>query len=811
MSAAITSSSPAAAQTTAANAAATAAPAVARREDIALITGHGRYTADHAYPGMLHAHVIRSTHAHARIARLDLQAVSSAPGVHWVMTSADALALGAQDLPNGFAVTDIDGQPQKVVRMPVLANDTVHFVGQPIALVIADSAALAQDAAELAEIDYDALDAVSDVDTALANGAPTLHVSAPGNLSARFANGDRVAVEAAFAGAAHVSRLRVASQRLIGMPMEPRAVVVMHDATSGRTRVHTPTQGMLGMLATLTALTGVPAEQIEIATKDVGGSFGLRGGAYSEHALLVLAARKLNRPLRWVGSRSEVILSDWHGRALVLDGQVALDAQGRILAIRFADQTDLGAYNCYFSTFIGAKNLCVTMGGVYQVPALYMESDMVFTNTTPVSAYRGAGRPDIAYAIERLIDHAAHEHGFDPVALRRRNFIPLGDFPYRTANGTLYDTCDCAQVMDRALTLADYDGFTQRRAQSQARGKLRGIGFATYLEISGTGGAAMDQVQGEFSADGRLQVYGVTGGSGQGHETSFQQIIEAELGLPILMVSYHAGDPSRSVVGNGTGGSRSLYGAGSAVKDLCARILALVRPLLAQRWGCDEAALGFANGQWTRTDQATQGESAASIDQPQSALSMVDFLASLSADELRGLRAVGEAKSGATFPNGCHVAEIEIDPRSGVTEVVNYVAVDDLGTVISPQLVEGQVHGGVVQGWGQAFCEHAVYDEGGQLLTGSLMDYAMPRLGCLPVMQRETLAVPTTLNLLGAKGVGESGCTGSLPALANAVIGALRPLGIQAMDMPFTPAKVWAAIQTASQTASHATSPGHSG
>ncbi len=761
------------------------APAVARREDIALITGHGRYSADHAYPGMLHAHVIRSSHAHARIARLDLSAVTSAPGVHWVMTAADAAALGAQDLPNGFAVTDIDGQPQKVVRMPVLASHTVHFVGQPIALVIAESAGLAQDAAELAEIDYDALDAVASVDAALAPGAPTLHAAAPGNLSARFANGDRDAVEAAFASAAHTSRLRVASQRLIGMPMEPRAVVVSHDSVSGRTRVHTPTQGMLGMLATVTALTGVPAEQLEIATKDVGGSFGIRGGAYSEHALLVLAARKLNKPIRWVGTRSEVFLSDWHGRALVLDGQVALDAQGRILAIRFADQTDLGAYNCYFSTFIGAKNLCVTMGGVYKVPALYMESDMVFTNTTPVSAYRGAGRPDIAYAIERLIDHASHEHGFDPVALRRLNFIPLAEFPYKTANGTLYDACDCAQVMDRALALADYDGFAQRRAESRARGKLRGIGFATYLEISGAGGAPKDQVQGEFSADGRLQVYGVTGGSGQGHETSFQQIIEDELGLPVLRVSYHAGDPSRSVMGNGTGGSRSLYGAGSAVKDLCGRIVAQARPLLAQRWGCDEAALVFANGKWTRSGSS------------QPTLSMVDFLASLSAAELRGLQAVGEAKSGATFPNGCHVAELEIDPRSGLTEVVNYVAVDDLGTVISPQLVEGQVHGGVVQGWGQAFCEHAVYDDGGQLLTGSLMDYAMPRLGCLPVMQRETLAVPTLLNLLGAKGVGESGCTGSLPALANAMVGALRPLGIQAMDMPFTPAKVWAAINCA--------------
>ena len=757
----------------------------ARREDHALVTGQGRYTADHRYPGMLHACMIRSTYAHARITALDLAAVRQAPGVQAVLTADDVAAFGARELPNFMAVKDLDGQPQKQVRMPVLARDEVHFVGQPLAMVLADSADLAQDAAELAQIDYEALDAVATVDAALAPAAPQVHAGVPGNLSARFADGDRVAVDAAFQAARHVSRVRVNSQRLIGMPMEPRAVVVWHDPASGITRVHTPTQGMLGMKAALAALTGLPPEQLEIATQDVGGSFGLRGGPYSEHALLVLAARKLGRPVSWVGSRAEVFQSDWHGRALSLDGEVALDADGRILAIRFHDQADLGAFNCYFSSLIGSRNLSVTMGGVYKVPALYMESELVFTHTVPVSAYRGAGRPDIAYAVERLIDHAAHEHGFDPVALRRLNFIPPGDFPYRTANGTLYDHCDFARVLDRALALSGYAGFAARRAESQARGQLRGIGLACYLEASAAGAAAMDQVQGEFSADGVLQIYGVTGSSGQGHETSFAHIIEAHLGLPAQQVRYHAGDAGRSLVGNGTGGSRTLYGAGSAVMDLCQRLVALARPLLAARWGCALDALQLSDGQWQQAGEAGRR------------LSMVDLLASLDAAQLAALRATGEAKSGATFPNGCHVAEVEIDPRSGVTTLLNYVAVDDLGTVISPQLVEGQVHGGVVQGWGQAFCERVVYDEGGQLLSGSLMDYAMPHLGCVPVMLRETVDVHTDLNLLGAKGVGESGCSGSLPALANAVIGALRPLGIQAMDMPFTGARVWAAIEAA--------------
>ncbi len=757
----------------------------ARREDHALVTGQGRYTADHQYPGTLHAFVLRSVHAHARITRMDLSAVAAAPGVHAVLAADDVAAFGAQPLANAFSAKGPEGQLQAVVQMPVLAKDRVHFAGQPLALVLADTAYQAQDAAELAEVDYELLDAVTTMGAARAPGAVTLHDTAPGNLSLRYAHGDAAAVEAAFAAAAHTSRMQVVSQRLIGMPMEPRAVVVVHDAARGVTRVHTPTQGMLGMRAALTALTGVPAEELEISTQDVGGSFGLRGSPYSEHALLVIAARRLNRPVSWVGTRSEIFLSDWHGRALTLDGEVALSAEGRILAIRFHDRADLGAYTSAFSSFIGTRNLSITMGGVYRVPALYMESELVFTNTVPVSAYRGAGRPDIAYAVERLIDHAAHEHGFDPVALRRLNFIPPGEFPYRTANGTTYDQCDFARVMDRALQLADWAGFEQRRTAAKARGLLRGIGLATYLEASGAGGAPKDEVQGEFTADGVLMVYGVTGGSGQGHESSFALIIESTLGLPAGRVRYRAGDPTRTMVGNGTGGSRTLYGTGSAVKDLCLRLLELCRPLVAARWLCAEHQVSFADGRWLQAGAGGQS------------LTTETLLQQLPPHERLLLKATGEARSGMTFPNGCHIAEVEINPRSGVTQMVNYVAVDDLGTVISPQLVEGQVHGGVVQGWGQAFCEAAVYDSSGQLLSGSLMDYAMPRLGCVPTMTRETLQIDTTLNLLGAKGVGEAGCSGSLPALSNAVISALRPLGIQALDMPYTSAKVWAAISAA--------------
>lgn len=736
-----------------------------RKEDLRLITGQGCFTADVHYPGELHLHVIRSMYPHGRITRVDLEAVRRSPGVVAVYTAADVQTWGLQAIPNAFAAQGMGGAAQQVNRMPVLAQDRVLFVGQPIAMVLAESALAAQDAAEWAQIDIDPLPAVASVDAALASDAPQLHDSAPGNVSVCFEAGDAQAVEAAFARAAHVSHLRIHSQRLMGVPMEPRAVVVHHDTASGITRVHSPNQGVLGLLGHLSAVTGIAVDQLQVDTQDVGGSFGVRIGPFSEHAVMVMAARQLGRPVRWVASRSEVFLSDWHGRALTLNGSIALDAQGKILALRYHDQVDLGAFNAYMSSFIGTRNLSVTMGGVYQVPALYMRSDLVYTNTTPVSAYRGAGRPDIAFAIERLVDHAAHEHGFDPVALRRQNFIAPESFPYKTANGTLYDRCEFDRVLSRALEVSDYAGFARRKAEAESRGKLRGIGLASYLEASGAGNVPKDQVEGRLGADGCLEVIGVTGASGQGHETSFSQIIERELGLPAAQVRYRNGTlESKKLVGNGTGGSRTLYGAGSAMLSLAQRL--------------KEQVIALRN-EIGRSPQVTDWR---------------EWLSGLQPEQLARLHAMGEASSGSTFPNGCHVAEVEIDPTTGVTEVVQYWAVDDLGKVISPDLVRGQVHGGVVQGWGQAFCEQVVYDEQGQLVTGSLMDYAMPRLGDMPVIRNETVEVPTELNALGSKGVGESGCTGSLPALSNAMMSALRPFGVQAMDMPFTPAKVWAAI-----------------
>jgi aerobic carbon-monoxide dehydrogenase large subunit len=762
--------------------------APARVEDLRLVSGQGRYASDWNVTGQVFAHMIRSDRPHALMKSLDLSAVRAAAGVLLVLTADDVKEAGFKSLPTGAPLVDKNGADQKTAAMPLLADGKVFFVGQPIAMVVASTQKIAQDASELAVIDYEELPACSSVEASLGASAKPIHAQAPGNVAMDFENGNAPAVEAAFAKAKFRTTHRIQSQRLIGAPLEPRAALASYDAALDSYRVMTPTQGMLGMRGTLSAVTGIAAEKIEVVAQDVGGSFGLRGGTYSEQSLLMLASKRLSRAVKWTATRSELFISDWHGRALTLEGEVALDADGKILAIRFTDVVDLGAFNCYWGAFIGSKNISVTMGGVYQVPALHMSSRLVFTNTVPVSAYRGAGRPDIAFAIETLMDAAAAEHGFDGIALRRRNFIHKNAFPYVTANGTTYDCGEFEAVMDKALGMADYEGFPSRRLDSRKNGKLRGIGVACYLEASG-GGAVKDNVLGRWDANGRLTLYGVTGPSGQGHETTFAQLVSDGLGISLQDVRYRASDPSKAIVGNGTGGSRSLYGAGSAFKVLIARLIEKALPFAAKALAVDEAQLQFKNGSFVAAQKSV------------GLIALVKQLsvAGTSSNAPHPLDADGEATSGTTFPNGCHIAEIEVDPETGVTEIVNYCAVDDLGNVISRQLVLGQVHGGVVQGIGQAFGEHAIYDVSGQLLTGSFMDYPMPRVGCLPKIHWDDHPVPTQLNGLGSKGVGESGCSGSLPALSNAMLNALRPLGVKRFDMPFTPARVWGMVSAPTQ------------
>jgi len=754
-----------------------------RKEDLRLITGHGKFTADWSYDGMCYGYVIRSPYAHGLIKSINYQDVLSAPGVIRVITAEDVAAAGMKTLPTGATMQNLDGQNQILAPMPVLAVGHVRFVGQPIAMVIADTYENAKHAAELVQMDIDALDAVTDYDSARAAGAPQLHAQANGNLSIHYIRGDQAATEKAFENATFVSSMGVKSQRLIGSPMELRAVLAKYEASTDTYIMHSPNQGMLGMLGALEHVTGIPKAQIDLQTQDVGGSFGVRSGAFSESALVMLGSKLIGKPVKWTGTRSEIFLSDWHGRGLELNGFIALDSNGKILGLRFENKADLGAYTCYFGSFIGARNVSITMNGVYDIPALSMSSELYFTNTVPVSAYRGAGRPDIAYAIERLIDHSAYEHGFDPIELRRKNFIQPNQFPYDNHIGSVYDSGEFDRLLTRALEMSDYNNFEQRRQESLKNNKLRGIGVAYFLEASGAGTAPKDQVIGQFTQEGVLRIFAVTGASGQGHETSFSQIVHEKIGLANDHVEFVAGQNDKVMIGSGTGGSRTLYGAGSAVMNLCEQILEKSKPLAAQVLNVAESQLEFSNGVW----QHRESNHTLSISQ----LVQKTFIQ----DQPHSLNLIGEASSGATYPNGCHIAEVEIDPDTGVTEIIQYTAVDDVGVAISPILVQGQIHGGIVQGIGQVFYEQAIYDASGQLLTGSFMDYAMPKVGCLMNIQTEKIQVPTKNNILGSKGVGESGCSGSLPTLSNAVINALRPRGITEMDMPFTPAKIWQALQ----------------
>jgi carbon-monoxide dehydrogenase large subunit len=755
-----------------------------RKEDARLIAGEGRYTADWNLPGQLHASVLRSDRAHAEIVRLDAKKALARPGVKAVLTGEDARAAGFKSLPSNLAFPGKNGQALRKPHQPVLALGRVRYVGEPVAMIVADSAGIAEDARDLVEVEYRDLPAVTGFDAAVAAGAPQLHEDIPGNLALEFESGDEQAVAAAFARAQRVSKLKMDSQRLVGNMMEPRACLVAHDAASGKYTFYVPLQGVGGMRGQLAAVSGEPADKLVIATQDVGGSFGVHGSAYPEYFAAMLAAKKLGRPVKWVGTRGEAFASDCHGRALSLTGELAMDADGTFLAIRFDDRADLGAYGGAFGPFIATRNLTITMGGVYRVPALYGRTRLAYSNTAPVSAYRGAGRPDIAYAVERLVDYAAREHGFDPLELRRRNFVPASAMPFKTANGYTYDCGEFEAVMDNALRRADWKGFTKRRGAAQRAGKLRGIGIATYLEAGGGGAVPKDQVAAEFDAKGAMTLYAVTHSSGQGHETVFPQIVAETLGVGVEDIRYHPRPPSAELVGNGTGGSRGVLGTGSAFRVLGQKLVEVARPHAAAKLGVPESELRYAGGKFHAGRRS---------------IGFTELARALAKTKPHPLDTVAEGVFGQSFPNGCHIAEVEIDPETGEAAIARYTAVDDLGHIINHALVEGQVHGGVMQGAGQVFGEHAIYDpETAQLLTGSFMDYPMPRAGLLRDMAVGDHPVPTPTNALGAKGVGESGCTGALPALVNATMDALRPLGITHLDMPYTPARLWAAIQSAS-------------
>ena len=748
-----------------------------RREDDRLLTGRGRFTADWNVPEQLYGYFLRSDRAHADIARIDVAAALTLPGVKAILTGEDAAQLKTP--PPMVRYPGKGGSTIKVPHRDVIARKRVRYVGQEVALVVATSAAAAQDAAEAIEIEYRELPAVVDARAALEPGAPQLHDEIPGNLSFDYVYGDEQATEAAFARAAHVTRLTLHSTRVSGTPMEPKACLVSYDAKTESFDIYTSTQGLALMLPNFVAITGVPADKIRIHAQDVGGGFGIRSQAYPEYCALMLAARKVGRPVKWVGSRFETIVSDHHGRAAHLEGELALDREGRFVGLRVRWVVNAGAYLSQPGPLINTLNPATHAINVYRIPALYGRHLLALTNTTSTTAYRGAGRPNVSYLVERLVDEAARELDMDRTELRRINFIPKEAFPYKTPVGSTYDSGDPAGEFEEALEKSDWDGFESRRRESAKENKLRGIGCAVFCEPSGAGALPKEEAMIRFGSSGNATLHVMSGPSGQGHETVLPEVVGEILGIPADTIILKASDPAGpALMGAGTVGSRSMMSHGGALAATAKDVIRKALDFAARELEVAAGDVEFDNGRFRvkGTDVSIPFRDVARRYGPE-------------------LDTRGSIPTPTAFPGGAHVAEVEIDRETGHVDVVSYVAVDDSGRVLNHVLLDGQLHGGIVQGLGQALAEQCVYDdESGQLLTGSFMDYAVPRSEIMTRVELYDHSIPSPTNPLGVKGAGEAGTTGALPAVANAVIDALRPLGINHLDFPFSPARVWKAM-----------------
>ena len=749
---------------------------VSRLEDLRLLTGSGKYASDWNLPGQLYGHFLRSDRAHARIVALRVQAARACPGVHAILTGEDAERAGYVQPVSFFNLTGKNGMRARLPQWPVLASGRVRFVGEPVAFVVAESAHLAQDACALIEIEYADLPVAVDCEEALAPAAPQLHDNVPGNMPFECEAGDAAAVAAQFAAASHVTRLRLASTRVVPSPMEPRACLVAFDARSGRYTVHACVQGANMLRMQLAGYTKLPEDKIEIVARDVGGGFGCRSMGYPEYCAAMLAARATGRPVKWISTRSEAFLSDNHGRASVIDGELALDANGKFLALRLDWIADVGAYMTPPGAVATIRNPINCMTGAYRIPALHGRWRVALTNAAPIGNYRGAGRPDIAYAVERLVNQAAAELRIDAVELRRRNFIPLAAFPYKTPTGSVYEIADFSGLLEKALAAADWNGYSVRQAQSGRAGKLRGRGIATVIENTNAGMVNRDQIAMEVDSEGCVTVHSVPHSQGQGHETTLAMLVAKALEIPTERVTLRQGIDVPPLVGNHTGGSRNTVGPGSICHLTALKLIELGKDRMAEQLGVEPSQIRYSAGEFRCRE-------------PEKTVALGELAGAAK------LSLVGEGSFGSTLPTDCHIAEVEIDPETGRTTVVSYVAVDDFGVVVNHTIVEGQLHGAVMQGAGQVFGEHAIYDrDNGQLLTGSFLDYYLPRAGLIRDIHMEEHPTASRVSPLGVKGMGEAGCAGALPALTNAVMDALRPLGIEHLDMPLTPAKIWSAI-----------------
>ena len=764
---------------------------VRRVEDRRFITGRGNYLDDINRRHQAYAFMLRSPHAHATIRAVDTAAALSAPSVLAVYTGADLARDGIGTIPCLSAVTNRDGSPSAMPPYPAIARDRVRHVGDTVAMVVAESIAAARDAAELIAVDYEPLPAAVHTVHALGTGLPLVWDEVPGNLCFDWEVGDGPAVERAMTGARHRIAFELVNNRIVVNSMEPRGALGEYDRGEDSYTLWSSTQGshfIRNLLAE--SVFKVPENRIRVVTRDVGGGFGMKLFLYPEHILVLWAAKKLGRAVKWTPERSDAFLTDTQGRDNVTRLELALDEQLRFLALDVEIVANMGAYLSNFAPEIPTASGAVMHSGVYAIPAIHVGVKGVFTNTVPVDAYRGAGRPEAAYAVERLIDYAAHRLGVLPQELRRRNFIKPEAMPYQTALGLNYDSGEFARNMDQALAAADVAGFPPRRAGARARGRYRGLGHAVYIEQSGFPPDEFAELR--FDPSGALTILMGTQSSGQGHQTAYTQLAVERLGIAPDKVRVVQGDTAAISFGRGTGGSRSIPVGGASLAQAADKLIAKGRHIAAHLFEAAEADVEFADGVFTvsGTDRRIGIEEVARA-------------AFNPAQQAPGVEP-GFAETGhftppqPTFPNGCHVCEVEIEPETGHIDIVRYLVVDDFGTVINPLLLRGQVQGGVAQGVGQAMLERTVFDpETGQLLTGSLTDYCLPRADDLPAIEFAFNVVPCRTNPLGVKGAGEAGAIGAPPALVNAVVDALSELGIEHLDMPLTPERVWAAIRAA--------------
>ncbi|MDQ2080903.1 xanthine dehydrogenase family protein molybdopterin-binding subunit [Xanthobacteraceae bacterium Astr-EGSB] len=758
-----------------------------RREDPMLLRGLGHYTDDLALPRQAYAAMVRSPHAHGIIRGIDTEAAAAMAGVIAVYTGTDLS--GYAPLPCRMPINGRDGRPILVPDRPALATERVRFVGDAFACVIAETAAQARDAAEAVGLDIDPLPAVTKAGAAAAPDAPLLYDNVPGNLVLDYHFGDSDAVAAAFATAAHVTRLTLTNNRLVPTPLEPRVAIGEFDPQSGRFTLHVPSQGVMGMRAQLAIVLDVAPDRVRVLTTQVGGSFGMKASLFPEYVCVLHAARMLGRPVKWTDDRAGAFLTDTHGRDGEWAGELALDAKGRFLAVRATGYANLGAAVGMVGAVPSALNIGKNIVGPYRTPLIEVTSRCLVTNTTPVGAYRGAGRPEGNYILERLIDTAARQMGIDRIALRRRNHIKPADLPYAAPSDLTYDSGDYPAVFDRALELADIKGFAARKRVSRKAGLLRGLGIGSYLEA--TAPATPESGAVRFEPDGGVTLLTGTLDYGQGHGTPFAQVLASRLGIPAGRIRLVQGDSDLLAAGGGSGGSRSIMASGAAIVACADLVITNGRQIAAALLEAATDDIEFAAGRFT----------IAGTDRGIGLLEMADSLrkgVALPEGVPQSLDA-GTVIDGvpSAFPNGCHVAEVEIDPDTGRARVAKYTSVNDFGTVVNPMIVEGQLHGGVVQGLGQVFHERVVYDSDGQLLTGSLMDYGLPRAEDVPDLVGALMAKPATTNPLGAKGCGEAGCAGALVAVVNGVVDALAEYGITHVDMPITPEGLWGMIRDA--------------